>query len=1211
MPGGDSVNVPGWDGLIETVEGNAWVPNGISYWELGTSKDPGTKAGSDFEKRLKQIPETDAAGATFVFVTSRRWPGKEAWLENARKRNVWADVLAWDADDLETWLETSYSTALWLGMHLNIAGHGIEAIERNWEQWSEQSSPHISATSLFSGREESKAAFRNSIQQQQALIPVMADSQSEAVAFVCALLIEEGYSQRAACITSEEGWQFVDANAGIELVVITDNRLGNYRASREGMSLIVPMAFGDQEFNLAGIGGKAAEQKTIELLRPKPEEFKKALFELGIDESDATRYTRSLGRSWTVFRRWHAQNPAIKKPEWTDAVNSSSLLILTLVGAWNDASEGDKACISEIANRPYEEIETELLNLLALDDAPVVKIGSLWKAKAPLELLHLMAPKLTSAILVRFFNVAIAVFEKPDPVLELEEDKRWMASIYGKVREQSSVVLEAMSESIAKLGYFSDSNKHVVLNSHVRSFISKLLENASDERWLSISSFLRSFAEAAPDEFLHAVEHSLRKPDKPVTRLISETQNSGTFGSCWHAELLWALELLAWYPTRLGKIANILVELSDVEVKGNWMNTPFNSLVSLFRPWYPQTAASVELRLRTIRTITEKTPDIAWNLLMALLPSHFDMASSNAKPHWRDDDSGINGDVTYEEVWQLVLPIADLLLEQAQGVSKHIAELVPKIDDLDENFRDKVIALVTTVKEFEDEDREVVRSAIREFVSWENSYNQEGSKHDRFSADELRPLFDDLASDDLVLRHAWIFSNGWVTLPDGREDNYEESNKVRASLRSMAVHEIYESSGWQGIERLAKQCGAPRLIGSELINKPFERGDLASWLCKWHLNKNSAFDQLTSGVLGALQQDELIDFFDKCLGLLKETTQSPERIAAFMINAPQSMVIWRRLEILSSDVRDQFWQLFEPIHVQSEASDLSFLVEKLLTYLRPKTALRAMSYRESALPSELLIQTLRGIAVGQEDNAILADSWDIASVFKALSEKDCNQEELISLEFAYYPVLKHEEYGIPHLMGEILRNPESFMELICIVFKPRHSERELQPEHSQAVAETAGSLIYDGLGVPGMTSSKEVNQELFFNWVNGVRNLAKEKDREVVTDLTIGAWLSSWPIGKGMQCWPDPVIAELLDQDDCEDIRRGFHSGVRNSRGVTSRSPYDGGSQERQVSDEFRRFSSHWENSNPNLTAMIESLAKSFEYEAQRHDEDGLWNQES
>src|SRR5690554_7807489 len=83
------------------------------------------------------------------------------------------------------------------------------------------------------------------------------------------------------------------------------------------------------------------------------------------------------------------------------------------------------------------------------------------------------------------------------------------------------------------------------------------------------------------------------------------------------------------------------------------------------------------------------------------------------------------------------------------------------------------------------------------------------------------------------------------------------------------------------------------------------------------------------------------------------------------------------------------------------------------------------------------------------------------------------------------------------------------------------------------------------------------------------------------------------------------------DQDENEDIRQGFHSGACNSRGVTCRSPYDGGQQERDVAKQFRFFASYWEDSKPSLTELINSLAKSYAYEAREHDSDGRWSQAS
>jgi hypothetical protein len=1214
MPGGDSVNIPGWDGVTSVEKGNAWVPTGLSYWELGTSNKPLTKATGDYKKRLKELSVEERAQSTFVFVTSRRWPSKATWQAKVRSQNEWANVLVWDADDLEAWLETSATTSLWQGIQLGIAGHGIDSVENYWYHWRRQSNPVMTAAALFTGREKAFDKLREHIQKRKESIGVIADSQSEAVAFVCAYLIKEGYSQRAACVTSEEGWQFTDSNTGIELIVITNNQLGNHRSSRNGISVIIPLAAGDESFNLIGIGVTAANEEVVELKRPKPDEFEKALLDIGLASSDAARYSRTLGRSWTVFRRTYASNPTIRKPSWVDQSNSSTLQILTLVGAWNGASNGDSECIAEIANKPYEDIENELIELAALDDAPVLKIGSLWKAKAPLELLPLMAPRLSSALLSRFFLIARSVFEKPDPVLELEEDKRWMASIYGKVREHSGVVLDAMADSIAKLGYFSDNSNVDIgkVGSDVRNFISQLLKEADEERWLSVSSYLRSFAEAAPDEFLTALQSSLQNPEKSVLRLLTETQHSGTFGRCWHANLLWALELVAWYPSRLNRVANILAQLSLVELKGNWGNTPFNSLVSLFRPWYPQTAASVEIRLRVVTEVVDQNPEIGWRLLLALTPQHHDAASPNAKPKWRDDDAGAGGGVTHGEYNQFVLAVGNMLLEQARNDAPRIVELVPIIDRLDTVFRDAVIRLVSSAIQYCDEDKELIRTAVREFLSWENSFNQQGEKHDRFSADALRPMFDILATDNLIIRHAWIFSNGRINLPEGRDEDYKEADIARAELRAMATREIYEKHGWLGIEKLAKRSSDSRLIGWELVKEPFERNDLIHWLCQWSLNSQaSALDSLTCGVLHAVPRADCIAFLSLCIQQFIQLTAPASTIANFLINAPQEMPLWQLVEELQQEIQIHFWSSARPSYIYAGGNDLVFCIERLLEAERPRTAISAMGDKFEGLPSELLIQTLNNLAIGQEPDAQIPASWHISQMFKVLSLRQLPPSDLVRLEFAYYEILQHDDYGTPNLMAEIWRSPEFFMELMCLAYKPRNSEQEPISESMQGVAQTAGTILYSGRGVPGMKLDGDIDSDLFFAWVNQVREFAKEKDRLIVTDLKIGEWLSDWPCEKNIELWPHPVISELLDQEGCDDIRRGFYTGVHNAKGVSSRSPYDGGDQERKIAQTFRTFASRWENSKPNVATIIESLAKSYEWEAKHYDEDGLWTQES
>src|SRR5262245_39460282 len=72
IPYGGTVNQPGWDGLVETATGfRQFVPQGKSFWEIGTGGDPQGKATSDFKKRTESTKPEDRKDVTYVFVTPR------------------------------------------------------------------------------------------------------------------------------------------------------------------------------------------------------------------------------------------------------------------------------------------------------------------------------------------------------------------------------------------------------------------------------------------------------------------------------------------------------------------------------------------------------------------------------------------------------------------------------------------------------------------------------------------------------------------------------------------------------------------------------------------------------------------------------------------------------------------------------------------------------------------------------------------------------------------------------------------------------------------------------------------------------------------------------------------------------------------------------------------------------------------------------------
>jgi hypothetical protein len=48
---GEGVQLPGWDGYVEAPTGTAYVPEGLSCWELGTGDGIAAKANDDYERR--------------------------------------------------------------------------------------------------------------------------------------------------------------------------------------------------------------------------------------------------------------------------------------------------------------------------------------------------------------------------------------------------------------------------------------------------------------------------------------------------------------------------------------------------------------------------------------------------------------------------------------------------------------------------------------------------------------------------------------------------------------------------------------------------------------------------------------------------------------------------------------------------------------------------------------------------------------------------------------------------------------------------------------------------------------------------------------------------------------------------------------------------------------------------------------------------------
>ena len=133
--------------------------------------------------------------------------------------------------------------------------------------------------------------------------------------------------------------------------------------------------------------------------------------------------------------------------------------------------------------------------------------------------------------------------------------------------------------------------------------------------------------------------------------------------------------------------------------------------------------------------------------------------------------------------------------------------------------------------------------------------------------------------------------------------------------------------------------------------------------------------------------------------------------------------------------------------------------------------------------------------------------YNINRVFEELEKReDVIPEELAKRELVYLPCFNHRTKPLT-LHRLIVERPELFIEAICAVFKPASAEARDLSEGEIKLAKAAYELLGNLRLLPGQTD-QDIKIDTLLRWCTDVRQLAKEKDRSKVTDLTIGHLLA-------------------------------------------------------------------------------------------------------
>jgi hypothetical protein len=131
----------------------------------------------------------------------------------------------------------------------------------------------------------------------------------------------------------------------------------------------------------------------------------------------------------------------------------------------------------------------------------------------------------------------------------------------------------------------------------------------------------------------------------------------------------------------------------------------------------------------------------------------------------------------------------------------------------------------------------------------------------------------------------------------------------------------------------------------------------------------------------------------------------------------------------------------------------------------------------------------------------------------------------------------------------------------------------------------------------------EIRADELNAWVDEAQALARDAKRREVADLQIGKVLAH-ARGDNDETWPTRPVRDLIERAASTELERGLEMEIYNSRGPTSRGLLAGGAQERELVKKYDDLAAQIRDSWPRTATVLSSLARGYEREARRHDEE-------
>ncbi|WP_243304447.1 hypothetical protein [Geothrix oryzisoli] len=1167
FPGDEGVGAPGWDGVVEAQIPSAHIPKGKSVWECGTNKAPNEKANQDYSKRKKKNPKSFAKNITYIFVTTRRWQNKTAWIKRKKSEKYWKNVFVIDADMIAAWLEQAPATHYWISSIVGKSVEDIETLDEFMDGFSSATQPRLTPEILTIGRESLVSTVHNWVMSDDRHKKIRFFSRNNGTVYLAAALFMLKGQQREHILS--------------KTLIIKSPRAWNYMKIQDGELILIPSFMGMTSENNISAGNHRILQSIGKEDEPGLTEsfpvdhkgikaFETKLHEFIQDEVECRYLAYLWPQDLNAFRRRLAVHPELSRPRWAKPIAGRKMLAPMLIGAWVEANSKDLECLEALTCEPWAKQIDTLVPWLFQDDPPITCIGGSWSITSRTDSWNLLAPFLTHSDLDNFKKIACLVLETSNP--SVDEDFIFNLDLRkSRPPHFSPAIRKGIAEQIAQmcneneLKPLAQSSFSQVAESIIYNWFEAAAKNPKLWVLLADEDLFRYFAEASPDLFLTKLEEIIIENPKVFDEVFIKTDNSLLSKRSPHPGLMWALEVIGRIENYFPQVINILIALHEISHQKIINNTPLESALSLLCLWYPQTDANFEKRKFVIDSILKNKNEIGWIILTNLLPGRINSATENPKPRWYRSYKAKENIITQRDLYYNYLEILEIAFSQSEGNSNRWNQLLKQIHDWPEVFVSKLIDCINLedITKFSETSRESLRSTLREIHSRHKSHSDSGWAYKARLLQKIKRLYNKLEPENIILKYGWIFSRN-PTLLEGRKYDYVKDEQKINKERINSIEFIFKAGGWEYIKKLIKNAESPEAVGytfSKINNNTrLENLILLNYLTSENLKNN----QFCRGYIYGMFEKYGSIWSDNIYEKLKKRMTVKQR-ANFHLYLPFDAV---RVKSLTAKPARIYWTNFIGYGLGEKYDEI--IPHSLVIVNRPFAALEMLCLyhkNDSSWPVDLLEKILKEILKPTHKIDAPSDMTIhyLEKIYKSMKGNASFPETLL-LQIDLLMIQANNISWVPSILNStISSDPAIFIEAIQIAYIPKGQQRRALSEEEQAKAGLADGVLRTWSGIPGLDQQNTFNKQKALDWIERMKAELSTSGHLAAGLLKLGNAMGRYT-GHGTPGKETCLLIELISEPDFD---QGFETGIFNSRGVHSRSMYAGGQQERDLATHF------------------------------------------